>query len=160
MFADTATYREVRSKAVEFGASAEPFTAWLTLRGVRTLPLRMRQHCENAQFLAERLAAHPAVSAVHHPGLASHPDHELGRKLLAGSGGVLSFDIRGGREAGRAVISAVRLATLAPSLGGTETLVLHPASTSHRQLDADQLHAAGIERAEDLWEDFAQALGR
>ncbi|MDA3646036.1 PLP-dependent aspartate aminotransferase family protein [Saccharopolyspora indica] len=168
VFADAARHRELWPELVEFGAPADPFAAWLTLRGVRTLAVRMRQHCENAQLIAERLAEHPAVRAVHYPGLPTHPDHDLARALLTGSGGVLSFELAD-RAAGLEFTRSVRLASLAPSLGGVETLVLHPASTSHRQLTADQLRAAGIgegtirlsvgiEHPEDVWADLEQAL--
>src|SRR5205809_288507 len=140
-----------------------------TVRGLKTLSLRMDRHCSNAAFLAERLAAHPAVATVLWPGLASHPDHAVARRLLSGYGGMVAFDVTGGREAGLRFITALRLAAMAPSLGGVETLVLHPASTSHRQLDAAGLSAAGIgegsirvsvglEHPEDLWADFQQAL--
>jgi cystathionine beta-lyase/cystathionine gamma-synthase len=156
--------------AVDLGAAADPFAAWLTIRGLKTLSLRMARHCQNAAYLAQRLATHPAVTVVHWPGLPSHPDHEVAGRLLSGYGGMLAFDLAGGREAGLAFISAVRLAALAPSLGGTETLVLHPASTSHRQMDAAGLSKAGIgegsirvsvglEHPDDLWADFGQALG-
>jgi methionine-gamma-lyase len=156
--------------AVDLGVAADPFAAWLTIRGLKTLSLRMARHCQNAAYLAQRLAAHPAVTVVHWPGLPSHPDHEVAGRLLSGYGGMLAFDLAGGREAGLAFVSAVRLAALAPSLGGTETLVLHPASTSHRQMDAAGLRKAGIgegsirvsvglEHPDDLWADFCQALG-
>jgi methionine-gamma-lyase len=168
VFADAELHREIWPELVEAGVSADPFAAWLTLRGVQTLPLRMRQHCANAQLIAERLAEHPAVRAVHYPGLPTHPGHELARKLLSGNGGVLSFDL-GSRAAGMAFGQAVRLASLGPSLGGVETLIMHPASTSHRQLTDDQLRAVGIgegiirasigiEDPEDIWTDFTQAL--
>jgi methionine-gamma-lyase len=163
------TQRVLWRSSVDLGAAADPFAAWLTLRGLKTLSLRMARHCENAAFLAERLAAHPAVTMVLWPGLASHPDHAAARRLLAGYGGMVAFDLAGGREAGLRFISALRLALMGPSLGGAETLVLHPASTSHRQLDAAGLSAAGIgegsirvsvglEHPEDLWADFEQAL--
>ncbi len=170
VFASRELHRLVWDHASELGACADPFTAWLTLRGMQTLALRVRRQCDNALALAALLAAHPAVAAVHYPGLPGHPDHELaGRLLTGGSGGVLSFDLHGGRDAGRAFCGAVRLAALAPSLGGVQTLVLHPASTSHRQLTDEQLHAAGIsagtvrlavgiEHPDDLWTDLAQAL--
>jgi cystathionine beta-lyase/cystathionine gamma-synthase len=156
--------------AVDLGVAADPFAAWLTIRGLKTLSLRMARHCQNAAHLAQRLATHPAVTVVHWPGLPSHPDHEVAGRLLSGYGGMLAFDLAGGREAGLAFVSAVRLAALAPSLGGTETLVLHPASTSHRQMDAAGLMKAGIgegsirvsvglEHPDDLWADFGQALG-
>ncbi|WP_188192998.1 trans-sulfuration enzyme family protein [Nonomuraea sp. SYSU D8015] len=169
VFADTALYERVWHFAIELGASADPFAAWLTLRGLQTLALRMERHCSNAEFLATRLAAHPAVTAVHWPGLPSHPSYELAGKLLPGFGGVFSFDLAGGRAAGEKFMSSVRLALLAPSLGGVETLVLHPATTSHRALSADELArngigegtvriSVGIEHPEDLWADVSQAL--
>jgi methionine-gamma-lyase len=169
VFADTALYERIWHFAIELGASADPFAAWLTLRGLQTLALRMERHCSNAEFLATRLAEHPAVEAVHWPGLASHPSYELAGKLLPGFGGVFSFDLAGGRAAGETFMSSVRLALLAPSLGGVETLILHPATTSHRALSADELArtgigegtvriAVGIEHPEDLWADVSQAL--
>ncbi|OKJ49735.1 cystathionine gamma-synthase [Streptomyces sp. CB02261] len=170
VFADDALRRRVWPRTVELGACADPFAAWLTLRGIPTLPLRMREHCANATVLAERLTAHPAVTAVHHPLLPGHPSYAVAREVLAGGGGLLSFEPAGGREAGRAFVERVRLARLALSLGGVETLVTHPASTSHRELDGAALAAAGIapglvrmsvgiEHVEDLWADIEQALG-
>ncbi|MEV7547003.1 aminotransferase class I/II-fold pyridoxal phosphate-dependent enzyme [Streptomyces sp. NPDC089915] len=169
VFADDALRREVWPRTVELGASADPFAVWLTLRGIATLPLRMREHCANAGLLAERLAAHPAVAAVHWPWLGTHPSYAMARKVLSGGGGLLSFELHGGREAGRAFVEGVRLARLALSLGGVETLVTHPASTSHRELDEGALARAGIgpglvrmsvgiEDPEDLWQDAEQAL--
>ncbi|MDQ0939271.1 PLP-dependent aspartate aminotransferase family protein [Streptomyces sp. V1I1] len=171
VFATEDTYRACWKNAVELGATADPFAAWLTIRGLQTLGLRMRRHCDNAAHLARNLAVHPAVKAVHWPGHPDHPDHGLARRLLDGFGGVLAFDLAGGRGAGRTFLSAVRLACLAPSLGGVETLVLHPASTSHRELDTAALQAAdigegtvrvsvGLEHPDDLWHDFEQALSR
>jgi methionine-gamma-lyase len=129
----------------------------------------MDRHCATAGFLAGQLAVHPKVAAVHWPGLAGHPDHAVAARILSGFGGMLAFDLAGGRTAGLRFVEALRLAALAPSLGGAETLVLHPASTSHRQLDSAQLAAAGVgpgsirvsaglEHPDDLWADFAQAL--
>ncbi|SNR90372.1 methionine-gamma-lyase [Streptosporangium subroseum] len=169
VFASDELYRKVWSFATELGATADPFAAWLTLRGIQTLPLRMERHCFNTRELATRLNDHPAVSAVHWPGLPSHPSYELAAKLLPDFGGVFSFDLAGGRAAGERFMGAVRLALLAPSLGGVETLILHPASTSHRMLTAEELVrngigegtirvAVGIEHVEDLWADFEQAL--
>ncbi|WP_370025556.1 PLP-dependent aspartate aminotransferase family protein [Planotetraspora sp. GP83] len=171
VFASSELHRRIWSYSLELGATADPFAAWLTLRGIQTLPLRMERHCANARLLATRLAGHPAVSAVHWPGLPSHPSYELAAKLLPDFGGVFSFDLAGGRAAGEAFMRAVRLALLAPSLGGVETLILHPATTSHRSLSGPELAAAGIgegtvrvavgiEHPEDLWADFEQALGR
>jgi cystathionine beta-lyase/cystathionine gamma-synthase len=169
VFASDEIYRKVWSFAVELGATADPFAAWLTLRGIQTLSLRMERHCFNTRELATRLNDHPAVSAVHWPGLPSHPSYELAAKLLPDFGGVFSFDLAGGRAAGERFMSSVRLALLAPSLGGVETLILHPASTSHRMLTVEDLArngigegtvrvAVGIEHVEDLWADFEQAL--
>ncbi|MDH2424640.1 aminotransferase class I/II-fold pyridoxal phosphate-dependent enzyme [Sphaerisporangium sp. TRM90804] len=170
VFAADELYRRAWRFAIELGATADPFAAWLTLRGLQTLPLRMARHCDNTRLLATRLAEHPAVAAVHWPGLPTHPSHELAAKLLPDFGGVFSFDLAGGRTAGERFMSSIRLALLAPSLGGVETLVLHPASSSHRSLSAEEFAgvgigegtvrvAVGIEHPEDLWADFAQALG-
>ncbi|MEV4219813.1 aminotransferase class I/II-fold pyridoxal phosphate-dependent enzyme [Nonomuraea sp. NPDC049725] len=169
VFADDALHRKTWHFAIELGASADPFAAWLTLRGLQTLALRMERHCANTRLLATRLAEHPAVAAVHWPGLPSHPSYELAGKLLPDFGGVLAFDLTGGRAAGEWFMRSVRLALLAPSLGGVETLVLHPATTSHRALPAEELArhgigegtvriAVGIEHPEDLWADIEQAL--
>ncbi|WP_285778296.1 aminotransferase class I/II-fold pyridoxal phosphate-dependent enzyme [Microtetraspora sp. NBRC 13810] len=171
VFASDELYRRVWSFSVELGATPDPFAAWLTLRGMQTLSLRMERHCHNTRVLATRLAEHPAVTAVHWPGLPSHPSHQVATRLLPDFGGVFSFDLAGGRPAGEKFMSAVRLALLAPSLGGVETLILHPATTSHRALTAEELLrsgigegtvrvAVGIEHVEDLWADFEQALAQ
>jgi cystathionine beta-lyase/cystathionine gamma-synthase len=169
VFADAALHRKVWYHAMEVGASADPFAAWLTIRGVQTLPLRMREHGANAGALADRLAGHPAVTAVYWPGRTDHPDHEVARRLLDGFGGMVAFDLAGGREAGFTLGKRVRLVKLAASLGGVQTTLMHPATTSHRQLDAEQLRAAGIgegtvrlsvgiEDVDDVWRDLDQAL--
>ncbi|GGT20611.1 trans-sulfuration enzyme family protein [Streptomyces purpureus] len=169
VFRDAELHRRIWHYAVEQGATTDPFAAWLTLRGMQTLALRVERQCANALTLAERLATHPAVAAVRHPFLAGHPDHDTARRLLRAGGGVISFDLAGGRAAGRAFVEAVRLASLSPSLGDVKTFVMHPASTSHRQMDEATLTAAGIgpgtvrlstgiEHVEDLWQDLAAAL--
>jgi cystathionine beta-lyase/cystathionine gamma-synthase len=173
IFGSAELRRRTWDQAIEMGASADPFAAWLTLRGIQTLGLRLERQCSNGFFLAERLAEHPATTRVYYPGHPSHPGYEIAQRLLTGGagGGVLAFDIAGGREAGRTFTEAVRLAKLTPSLGNVQTLVLHPASTSHRQLDAEALAAAdigegtvrvavGIEHPDDLWADFEQALAK
>ncbi|MFI2610398.1 trans-sulfuration enzyme family protein [Kitasatospora sp. NPDC018619] len=172
VFADPEVHRRVWRRSLELGAAADPFAAWLTLRGMQTLALRVRRQCRSALDLAGRLAAHPAVTAVHYPGLPGHPDHDLARRLLPdGHGGVLAFDLAGGRAAAGTFTESLRLASLAPSLGDVHTLVLHPASTSHRQLSDEQLAAVGIgpgtvrvsvgvEHPEDLWADVRQALAK
>src|SRR6266566_3381101 len=169
LFADPAAHAAAWHTMLDLGGSADPFAAWLVLRGVKTLPLRMERHSANAARVAALRDRHPKVERVYWPGLPSHPSHDAAKRLLDGYGGFLSFDLAGGRAAGRRFIEATRVARLAPSLGGTETLVAHPASTTHRQLDAATLAAAGIgagmvrvsvglEDADDLCDDFSQAL--
>ncbi|MBD2898797.1 L-methionine gamma-lyase [Actinomadura sp. RB99] len=172
VFADPDLHRRVWDHAVELGSTADPFAAWLTLRGLATAPMRVARHSANALDLARRLAGHASVDRVHYPGLADHPQHEIARRLLPdGAGGVLSFELAGGREAGQVFSESVRLVSLSPSLGDTGTLVMHPASTSHRQMDAASLAAAGIgegtvrlavglEDPDDLWQDIEQALAK
>ncbi|GAA2074186.1 methionine gamma-lyase [Streptomyces albiaxialis] len=169
VFKDPEVHRRVWRQSLEHGAVFDPFAAWLALRGTQTLGLRVERHSANAQALAERLDGHPAVTAVHYPGLPSHPDHEVARRLLSGCGGLLSFDVAGGRDAGRKVMDALRLASRNASLGDVRTFVMHPATTSHRQLTPEALAAAGIgegtirlsvgiEHVDDLWEDLQDAL--
>ena len=155
--------------AVLQGANASPFDAMNGLRGLRTLGVRLRQQCESAQRLAEVLEQHPAVSAVSYPGLASHPQHELAAQQMTCFGGLLSFDLAGGLEAGRQFVESTRVAQLATSLGGPETLVTHPASTTHVGLLPEELAESGIlpgtirvslglEHPDDIVDDFLQAL--
>ncbi|SPT58887.1 aminotransferase class I/II-fold pyridoxal phosphate-dependent enzyme [Actinomadura madurae] len=170
VFADPAVHQRVWDHAVELGATADPFAAWLAVRGLATMPLRVARQSASALDLAHRLAAHPSVTRVHYPGLDDHPQHEVARRLLPdGAGGVLAFELTGGRDAGRTFSEAVELISLGPSLGAVATLVMHPASTSHRQMDAASLAAAGIgegtvrlsvglEHPDDLWADMEQGL--
>ncbi|UCG74131.1 MAG: cystathionine gamma-synthase [Chromatiales bacterium] len=151
------------------GLTGSPFDAFLTLRGIRTLYARMRQHEENALALAELLAGHPAVTRVHYPGLPSHPDHALAKRQQSGFGGMLSFELTSGEAGVRALLEAIELYTLAESLGGVESLICHPASMSHATFDAASLAAAGIgagllrisvgiESTDDLVRDLARGL--
>lgn len=157
--------------AVLQGANASPFDAVNGLRGLRTLSVRIRQQSASAQRLAEMLEAHLGVSAVSYPGLASHPQHELAKRQMALPGGLLAFDVVGGLDAGRRFVEGTRIAQLATSLGGPETLVTHPASTTHVGLLPEELEESGIgpgtirvstglEHVDDLLADFAQALER
>lgn len=130
--------------AVLQGANASPFDATNALRGIRTLPVRLRRQSETAQAVAEFLEAHDAVESVAYPGLDSHPQRDLARRQLDVTGGLVTFDVRGGVEAGRTFVESTRLAQLATSLGGPETLVTHPASTTHVGLLPEELDAAGI----------------
>ena len=153
------------------GLTGAPFDSYLTLRGLRTLHARLRCHQENAQSLAETLAAHPAVAQVHYPGLADHPDHELARTQQRGFGGMLSFELVDAPGAVEAFLSGLRCFSLAESLGGVESLIAHPATMTHAAMDpdarrragiSDQLLrvSAGIEAEADLRADLLAALAR
>ena len=160
----------LREVVIETGGTMAPLEAWLAVRGLATLELRMERHSASAHAIAEALAEHPKVEAVHYPGLPSHPQHDVAlRELRGGFGGMLAFEVLGGVEAGKRFCDALQLAWVATSLGGTTTLVGHAASTTHRQLDPEARRAAGIgdglvrvsiglEDADDLLEDFERAL--
>jgi len=152
-----------------FGATIDPFGAWLAMRGLVTLGLRVARQNDSASRLANCLAAHPKVARVYYPGLTSHPGHDLARRQMRGYTGMLSFEVRGGYDAGVRVLEALRVAKRATSLGGTTTLVSHPASLSSVHVPREVREAAGItdglirvsvgiEDPEDLLEDFEQAL--
>ena len=126
------------------GSIGSPFDAYLTLRGVRTLFPRIERQQENAAAVAAFLAGRPEVAAVHYPGLASHPGHAVARAQQAGFGAMLSFDLAGGADAARRFVEAVRVFTLAESLGGVESLVAHPATMTHAGMGAEARAAAGI----------------
>ena len=143
------------------GAVMAPFNAWLTLRGCRSLPARMALHCSNARKVAEFLQAQPQVERVNYPGLASHPGHALAVKQMRDSGGMLSVQLHGGREAALAMAGALQLFTNATSLGGCESLVEHRASTEgpHTTTPQNLLRlSVGLEHVDDLIADLAQAL--
>ncbi|MGD0925184.1 MAG: cystathionine gamma-synthase [Streptosporangiaceae bacterium] len=148
------------------GAVAGPFDAWLTLRGVRTLAIRMDQHSRNAARVADMLTRHPAVTEVLYPGLPSHPGHEVAAKQMRDFGGMVSFRVRGGGQAAVAACGRTRLFTLGESLGGVESLVEHPGRMTHASVAGSPLEVAddlirlsvGIETGEDLLEDLRQAL--
>ncbi len=148
------------------GAVAAPFDAWLTLRGIKTLAIRMDRHSQNASRVAEALATHPAVSGVLYPGLPGHPGHEVAAKQMRGFGGMVSFRVRGGEEEAVAVCGRTRLFTLGESLGGVESLIEHPARMTHASaagsplaVPADLVRlSVGIESVDDLLADLRQAL--
>jgi cystathionine gamma-synthase len=143
------------------GGILSPFSAWLTLRGARSLPARMAWHCRNARVLAAFLEPHPAVEAVHYPGLASHPNHAVAAAQMSDFGGMLSVRIRGGREAALAVAGRLQLFTNATSLGGCESLVEHRASVEgvHPISPQNLLRlSVGLEHPDDLVADWRQAL--
>jgi cystathionine beta-lyase/cystathionine gamma-synthase len=164
-------FRRLRDTVIDLGGTMQPLEAWLCLRGLATLSLRMEHHCASAGRLAEALAGHPSVARVHYPGLASHPQHELAKRELRRFGGTLAFEVAGGLEAGSRVAEALELGWIAGSLGSVMTLVAHPASTTHRQVDPEVRRAAGIgdgllrvavglEDPDDLIEDFLRALDK
>jgi cystathionine gamma-synthase len=143
------------------GGVASPFNSWLVLRGIRSLSARMRVHCENALAIAEMLASHPNVERVHYPGLASHPRHEIARKQMSDFGGMLSFLVRGGREDALRVAARVKVFVRATSLGGTESLIEHRASSEGPTSRTPQnllRMSVGLENTEDLLGDLRQAL--
>lgn len=143
------------------GGVAAPFNSWLVLRGLRTLACRMDRHSENALALARALEAHPGVEAVHYPGLPSHPGHEIARRQMSAFGGMLSARVRGGRDAALRCASRMRLFVNATSLGGTESLLEHRASSEGPGSRTPQnllRVSVGLEHADDLIEDFRQAL--
>ena len=150
------------------GAVPGPFDSWLVLRGLKTLALRMRQHCANAERIATWLTEQPAVVRVLYPGLPDHPQHELARLQMEGFGGMVSFELAGSEEDARAVVRSTRLWRLAESLGGVESLIELPGPMTHASLAESPFAipprlvrlSAGIESADDLIADLAQALGR
>lgn len=166
---DEALYSPLRRMLNHFGGVLPPFESFLVHRGIRTLPVRMQRHCENAQRIAEHLEAHPQVAWVRYPGLKSHPQYDLGRRQMSGFGGMISFGLKGGLEAGRQMMNSVRLCLLAVSLGGVETLIQHPASMTHASMGAEarrQAHiedglvrlSVGLENVDDIIADLDQAL--
>ncbi len=164
-----AEYKKIRSMMVTSGCNMDPHQAFLTRRGLKTLALRMDRAQENAQKVAAYLESHPKVKWIIYPGLKSHPQYELGRKLMRGPGAMMSFGLKGGLEAGRLLMNNVKFCVLAVSLGGIETLIQHPASMTHSKLSAEAKRAGGIsddlvrlavgiEEAEDIIADLDQAL--
>ncbi len=151
------------------GAVMDPFCAFLILRGLKTLEIRMARHCENARQVAAFLDAHPAVEKVYYPGLESHERHEVAARQMADFGGMLSFEVKGGRPAGVKLVNSLHLVTVAVSLGDAETLIEHPASMTHSTYTEEELAASGIaaglirlsvglENVEDIIADLKQAL--
>ena len=165
-----ATIERIRQRANHLGGCLDPHAAFLLKRGLKTLALRVRYQNDSALEIAQFLEAHPAVARVNYAGLESHPQHARARRLFAGFGGLLSFELEGPARRAEEFAQRVRIPTVAPSLGGVHTLLTRPASTSHAGLsraDRERLGisegllrlAVGIEATEDLLEDFRQALG-
>lgn len=167
---DESTHLFVREYLKTVGSVPSPFDCWLSLRGLKTLSVRMRQHCENAQRVAEFLESHPAVAKVHYPGLTSHPDHDLARLQMRGFGGMVTFEAKTAAIA-RKFAESCQVFLLAESLGGVESLIGYPPLMSHATMTEEERVergipptmvrlSIGIEDADDLTEDLAQALDR
>ncbi|MBZ5569070.1 MAG: PLP-dependent aspartate aminotransferase family protein [Acidobacteriia bacterium] len=166
---DPSVYKLLRSVMVNFGCNMDPHQAFLVLRGLKTLGIRIERAQRNALQIARWLERQPEVQTVRYVGLESHPQHELAKRQMKGFGSMISFELQGGMEAGRQLMNAVKVATLAVSLGGVETLVEHPASMTHAGISPEGRRAAGfsdglvrysvgIEDVEDLIADLRQAL--
>ena len=153
------------------GSVIGPFEAFLILRGLKTLEVRMMRHCENGMAVAQYLAYNPKVEKVYYPGLESHPNHEVAKKQMKDFGGMVSFEVKGGKAAGMKLVNSLKLCTIAVSLGDAETLVEHPASMTHSTYNAEELKEAGIaeglvrmsvglENKEDIIADLEQAFAQ
>jgi len=162
---------EVRRLMWLYGQALDPHAAWLIERGMKTLVVRMERHNRTGQQVAEWCAKQKGITAVHYPGLPTHPDHQVAKRILAGTGGMLGIELKGGTRAAERFLRALTIAAHAPSLGGVETLVSEPRLTSHASLTPAQREQAGIpdgflrfslglEDADDLISDFAQALAQ
>ncbi len=166
---DPALHKEIRSYQNAAGAVPGPWDCWLSLRGLKTLAVRMRQHEANARAVAELLHAHPKVESTIYPGLPGHPQHELAKAQMDGFGAIVTFRLPGGTDQVRRFVKKLKIWLFAESLGGVESLVCHPATMSHASLEAEERKrlgitdgtvrlSVGIEDAEDLLEDLKEAL--
>lgn len=161
--------KEMWKYAKDVGASISPFNAWLILRGLKTLAVRVEKHCANARQIVDFLVRHDKIEKVYYPGLKSHPGHEIACRQMRDFGGMIGFDVKGGKEAGKRMMNAVRLCTLAVSLGDVDTLIEHPGSMTHSGYSESELLecgikpgfvrlSAGVEHVDDIISDLAQAL--
>ena len=161
--------KKVRANMIQMGGSMDPEAAYLLIRGIKTLEVRMRRQCKTAMTVAKFLAKHPKVARVHYPGLPSHPDHSLAKRQMRDFGAMMAFDLKGGLSSARRFCDRVRVFLLAASLGGVESLVVLPIFTSHYKMSMAELKAAsvepgtvrvsiGLEDPQDLIEDLRQAL--
>jgi len=161
--------RRIWNQKIVLGGAPDPLASFLLLRGMRTLTLRMARHGENGRAIAEFLEDHPYVERVYYPGLSSHPQHQLARRMLRDFGGMVSFDVKGGRHEAERVLSSFKLFAMATSLGGVESLASMPLNSSHAALPPEERRrlgikdqlirlSVGIEDIEDLKRDLDQAL--
>ncbi len=164
-------YQKVHPILSNVGGCMSPFNAWLIIRGLKTLHIRMERHCQNALEVARFLEGHRAVETVWYPGLPGHPQHELAKRQMDNFGGMVAFEVKGGKEAGRRVMDSVHICTLAVSLGDVDTLIQHPASMTHSTYSEEALLATGItpglirisvglEKANDIIDDLRDALDK
>ena len=162
-------YEKLKFYQNAVGATPGPFDSWLVLRGIKTLAVRMKKHEENAKAISEFLEKHPKVKKVNYPGLKSHPQHELAKKQMTGFGGMISFEVQGGKDFAKKVVESTKLFQLAESLGGVESLIGHPVTMTHVGVPKEQIDkigisesliriSVGIEDVKDLINDFVQAL--
>ncbi|TXH97263.1 MAG: methionine gamma-lyase [Rheinheimera sp.] len=170
ILSDAETIKTIKLTTLkDMGATISPHDAWLIIRGLKTLSVRMDRHCQNAQKVAEYLQAHPAIATVYYPGLPSHPGHRFLGNQMKGAGGVLAFELKGSLDDGRYFINQCALLSLAVSLGDAESLIQHPASMTHSPYTAEERRAAGIsdglirisvglEHVDDIIADIEQAL--
>ncbi len=163
------TYVQFRKTLNQTGGVIDPFNSFLVHRGLKTLSIRMERHCSSAQKIAEWLEKHPAIKWIKYPGLKSHPQYEIGQKQHKGPGGMITFELKGGFEAGKVLMNSVNLCQLAVSLGGVESLIQHPASMTHFSMGKEAREAAeitdglvrlsvGIENVDDIVNDLKDAL--
>jgi methionine-gamma-lyase len=166
-----ASFAKLRPVVTSFGGTMDPHQAWLVLRGLKSLPMRVDRGQQNAMAIATMLEESDKVEWVRYPGLPSHPAHELAQRQMDGPGALISFELKGGFEAGRTLLDSVKLMILAVSLGGIETLIQHPASMTHAGMSKEAREKAGItdglvrlsvgcEDLDDLQRDLEQALAR
>ena len=162
-------FNELKFMQKTLGAIPSPLDCWLTLAGIKTLPLRMDRHSENGMAVAKFLEVHPKVSKVNYPGLKNHPNHDVAKRQMKAFSGMISFELEGGLEAGRILMNTVKLCSLAESLGAVETMITHPASMTHRGIPRELRYpkglpdglvrlSVGIEAIEDIISDLEQAL--
>lgn len=161
--------KEVRFFTRHTGPTMAPFNAWVLSKSLETLHIRMERHCANALKIAEHLEKHPAVERIRYPHLASHPNYELAKRQMKMGGGIVTFELKGGLEAGRKFLDSIKMLSHSPNLGDTRSIVVHPASTTHSKLTEDERQAVGItpglirlstglEHSEDILEDINQAI--
>jgi cystathionine beta-lyase/cystathionine gamma-synthase len=168
---DEQIYTDLKFIQNSMGAIPGPFDSWLTLRGLKTLALRMREHNKNGMAIAKFLENHPKIEKVNYPGLESHPQYELAKKQMSGFGGMISFEVKGGLDAGKVVATNTKLFALAESLGGVESLIGHPATMTHAAIPREERMkiglndglirvSVGIEDEADLIQDLEQAFSK